>query len=242
MKSGKFLGFIPARGGSKGIPRKNLYPLGGKPLLQYSFEAAQKSRHLSHVLLSTDDDEILSFGKQFSGIDCSYKRPAELAQDASTTADTMIHGIQWLEERGLKFDNVVLLQPTCPLRSVEDIDGCIESFIKGDGDSLISVDEVMQHPFDCLTPHPAKQSDGKIWRYVIDPPPGVTRRQDYPGKYYFINGAVYIRKIESFKKDKKYTVPGKSELYEMPADRGVDIDTYLQMALAEALISMMAKR
>lgn len=239
MATHQFLGFIPARGGSKGIPRKNLRPVGGKPMLQYSFEEALKSRYIDHVFLSTDDQEIRSFGQKFKGVDCDYLRPPELASDTATTIDTMIHGIEWLEkEKGMTFENVILLQPTCPLRTVEDIDGCTKQYLESGSDSLISVDEMIQHPFDCLMPHPQKQPDGKIWRYVIDPPPGVTRRQDYPGKYYFINGAVYIRKTVALKADRKYTVPGKSELYEMPAERGVDIDTFLQLALAEALFSM----
>src|SRR5438128_2514535 len=115
------LGVIPARGGSQGIPRKNLAPVLGKPLLAYTAEAALAARRLSRVILSTDDEEIADIGRRY-GLEVPFLRPAELAKDDTRTLPVLQHAVRWMEARGARFDSICLLEPTSPVRGPEDID------------------------------------------------------------------------------------------------------------------------
>src|SRR5262245_13926725 len=124
------LGLIPARGGSKGVPRKNIKPLAGKPLLNYTAEAALSSQKLTRVILSTEDEEIAEVGRA-CGIEVPFLRPAELAQDTTPTLPVVQHALQFLEAMGSHFDAVCLLQPTNPFRRTVDIDNCIELLESG---------------------------------------------------------------------------------------------------------------
>src|SRR5438105_3691856 len=133
----KVLGVIPARGGSKGVPRKNTRLLCGKPLLQYTAEAALLSRRLSRVILSTGDDEIAQVGRG-CGLDVPFMRPRELAQDDTPMLPVVLHAVLWLEEQGDTYDAVCLLQPTNPLRRAEDIDGAIGLLQQGGADSAVT--------------------------------------------------------------------------------------------------------
>jgi len=232
----KYLGFIVARAGSKGIPGKNLKKLCGKPLIQYTIEEALKSKFLDHVFLSTDGEDILSFGKKFKGLDCDYSRPSELATDEASTVDTLIHGIGWLQaQKGLSFENIVLLQPTSPLRRVIDIDEAICHYEKGNKNSLVSVNLVSENPMECVQ---TEKRGG--WSYVAEPTANASRRQDYDKKFYFINGAIYIRNTKEFLKEKNLIIKNKSDLYEMPRERGVDIDTDLDFAVAEHYMKLLS--
>ncbi len=143
----KILAIIPARGGSKGLPGKNIKPLLGKPLLVWTLEQAKKSRYLDRVFLSTDSAEIAEVGKM-NGADVPFFRPAELATDNSPTSGAILHAIDNFEQRGETYDYVVLLEPTSPLRKTDDIDNAISALINAsDMDSLVSVGEVhMEHP------------------------------------------------------------------------------------------------
>jgi CMP-N-acetylneuraminic acid synthetase len=232
-----FLGFIPARGGSKGIPRKNLFPLRGKPLIQYTIEAALSSNRLDHVFLSTEDDEISAFGKKFPGLDSVYKRPVDLASDTATTLDVLLDGIGWLEkERGQSFEHVVLLQPTSPLRLAEDIDSAIAQYEKSGADSLIGVNPMVEHPSECVI-----EENSSSWTFLAEPPEGATRRQDYKSNFHFINGGIYVRNIAALRKDRTIIVKGRSELFHMPPERGIDIDHPLDMAIAEAILEQLGR-
>src|ERR1043165_7692073 len=121
----RVLGIIPARGGSKGIPRKNIRLLAGKPLLQYTAEAAQKAKLLTRVILSTEDEEIAEVGRR-CGLEVPFLRPANLATDTTPTLDVVQHLVQTLEKTGARYDAICLLQPTAPLRERGQIDACIE--------------------------------------------------------------------------------------------------------------------
>ena len=124
----RILGLIPARGGSKGIPRKNLFPIMGKPLLEFTVDAAHNSRYITQTMLSSEDQEIIDFARKL-GVDCRYKRPKHLATDQAVTIDAVFDVLDWLEERGELPDIVVLLQPTSPLRDEEVIDQALEMFM-----------------------------------------------------------------------------------------------------------------
>lgn len=137
----RVLGLIPARGGSKGVPRKNTRPLGGKPLLQWTAESALASRMLSAVVLSTEDEVIASVGRT-CGLTVRFRRPVELAADDTPTLDVVQHAIRSLDELGDRFDAVCLLQPTTPFRKTSEIDACVELFVASDADAVVSVGRV----------------------------------------------------------------------------------------------------
>ena len=144
MISGKsILAIIPARGGSKGIPRKNIKLLAGKPLIAWTIDEAKKSIYIDRLILSSEDEEIIRIAKEW-GCEAPFIRPAELAEDNTPGIDVVIHAIDALKE---KYDYLVLLQPTSPLRKVEDIDRCIETCIDRNVPACISVSETMNHPY-----------------------------------------------------------------------------------------------
>jgi len=149
------LGLIPARGGSKGIVRKNLRLLAGKPLLMHTVEAARASAHLTRVVLSTDDVEIAEVGRR-SGVDVPFLRPAELALDSTPMIEVVLHCIRWLQGQGEEYEAVCLLQPTSPLRSAETIDRCISELWQRNADCVVSV-----------RPVPAEHNPH--WVYFIEP-------------------------------------------------------------------------
>jgi CMP-N,N'-diacetyllegionaminic acid synthase len=224
------LAIIPARGGSKGIPRKNMALLGGRPLVEYSIEAAKKSRFIDEILLSTDDDEIASVGRHF-GLDVSYRRPAELAEDETAMIDTLEHGLHWIgNARGRLPDEVILLQPTSPLRSVQDIDGAIALFNESGAISLVSVHPMGEHPCECIV------GNSKEWKYLAPPPGGAVRRQDYENNFFFINGAIYLTGTKTLLSRRSFVYPQETVMFVMPRERGMDIDTYLDLNIAEAII------
>jgi len=225
------LAFIPARKGSKGILGKNRVLLDGKPLIQYTIEAALASRYVDKILLSTDDPEIVKLGRGL-GLDCSYQRPSELAADDTAMIETVIHGLQWCGTvAGDMPDEVVLLQPTSPLRTAYDIDAAVEVFRRADADTLVSVHPMTEHPSECIV------SEKQGWRYLSAPPAGAVRRQDLEDIYYFINGAIYLAHTESLLKRKKFVCRGESALYIMPRERGVDIDEAFDLTFAEAMFA-----
>ena len=227
----RVLGLIPARGGSKGIPRKNIRLLCGKPLLHYTTEAALAARHLSRVILSTEDEEIAEVGRR-GGVEVPFLRPPELAEDETPMLPVVQHTIGWMEEQGEYFDAVCLLQPTNPLRRAEDIDGAIELLQQSGADSVISF-------FDVGEKHPARMkyisSDGR----VIDPPFAEKvegqRRQDLP-KLYLREGSIYLTRRNvlmeknSFKGD-------DCRAWIIPEVRACNIDTPFDLFIAEQLLS-----
>jgi CMP-N,N'-diacetyllegionaminic acid synthase len=186
----RVLGIIPARGGSKGIPRKNLALLNGKPLLAYTAEAAMRSELLTKVLLSTDDQEIAEYGRSL-GVEVPFLRPAELAQDSSRTIDALLHVLQCLHSAGETYDAVFILQPTSPLRTVGDIDGAIGLLARTGCDSVISFTDVGGR-------HPARMRSIDHEGRVVNPPfvekiEGMPR-QELP-RYYVRDGAVYVTRV-----------------------------------------------
>lgn len=226
------LAFIPARGGSKGIPRKNLALLAGKPLIQYTLDAALSSTCIDDILLSTDNEEIAACAAR-CGLATRYRRPAELAGDASPMIAAVEHALDWYAgERGQRPDALLVLQPTSPLRTTEDIDGAIASFAASGADTLASVHSLGEHPSECVE----LKDDG--WRYLAPPPPAAAGRQDYRGNFRFINGALYLARTAALLRQRRFVVPGVTVLYEMPRERGIDVDSSLDLALAEAVLGM----
>ena len=188
----KILGLIPARGGSKGIPGKNIKMLAGKPLIVYSIEVALSCELLSEVLVSTDDETIAQVSRK-AGASVPFLRPAELATDQSPTIDTVVHALKYFEAQGQRFDAVCLLQPTSPFRNVTDLQQAIAHFQAEDADSLISVRAVPHH----YNPHWVfeKETDSSFLKIATGEKEIIPRRQELP-KAYHRDGAIYISKSE----------------------------------------------
>jgi CMP-N,N'-diacetyllegionaminic acid synthase len=193
-KNKSFLGVIPARGGSKGIPRKNIVSIEGKPLIQYTIEAAKESKYLDRIIVSTEDTEVASIAIK-CGAEVPFLRPKELAKDETKTIDVLLDVVAKLAHLNYKFDYIVLLQPTQPLREGFHIDEAIEKIMNLNAESLISVSEVSEHPILMKTIDENNEVKSLLG-YRSD-----VRRQDFQ-KVYKVNGAIYINKInENFNKE-----------------------------------------
>ncbi|MEJ5377185.1 MAG: acylneuraminate cytidylyltransferase family protein [bacterium] len=227
-KSSHILGVIPARGGSRGIPLKNIRPLLGKPLILYTIEAAKKAKGMDACLVSTDSQEIARISQE-AGAWVPFLRPAELATDESPTWCTLMHAILYYEQiSGCMVDSVVTLQPTTPLRLPEDIEGAIRTFKEAQpqADSLISACEA-----DHMHPLTLYRRDGP-WLRPFLPGENHTRRRQEWEKIYWRNGAVYISKRDLVMEGHR-VVGDQPLLYEMPSIRSVSIDTEEDLELAE---------
>lgn len=220
------LGVITARGGSKGIPRKNLNPLCGKPLIAYTIEAAKNSKLLTRCVVSTDDEEIATIARSL-GADVPFLRPAELAGDDSTSVDAMKHAITWLQkEQNETYDYAMILQPTAPLRSAADIDACIRMAQETGADSFMSMVELQD-----FAPEKLKKIDkGQIVPLFGDE--GKQSAQRTTGeRVYKRNTAVYLTKTDLLLKGDLF---GKdSRAYIMPRERSLDINDPVDFELAE---------
>lgn len=226
----RFLGIIPARGGSKGIPRKNMVRLGDRPLLQYTLQAARESRGLERVILTSDDVEMIELARSMR-IDSPFKRPDYLATDKASSVDVVVHSLDWLKEyQKYEPDAVVLLQPTCPFRTGEDIDNAIKAFESSECECLMSVNPVMQHPCEMVT----RSADGKLVWAAEHPAPGQGGRQVFP-TFYFINGAIYIVTTEFLRKNRRFDDPFAA-IHIMDSSHGLDIDDPYQLQLARGYL------
>lgn len=220
------IAIIPARGGSKGLPGKNIRPLNGKPLIAYAVEAALRSNHVDRVIISTDDEEIARVAVQY-GAELPFMRPAELASDTALAVDNYIYTIGKLEqESGSIIDAFVVLQPTSPLRIAEDIDGAVELFEKKNADSVISYTQEA-HP---ISWHKYLDEEG---RFIDILNANINNRQDNRVSYY-PNGAVYVFRTSMIRERKYYT--DSSYAYIMPRIRSVDIDFIEDFEYAEFLL------
>jgi len=223
------LGLITARGGSKGIPGKNVKPLAGKPLIAWTIEAAKASTRLKRVLVSTDDAEIARIALEW-GAEVPFMRPAELAQDDSPHILALEHALCWIRaNQGALPDYLVTLQPTSPLRTAEDIDGAIELAERSKALAVVSVCAAHSHPYLCMK----IQEDGTISRF-IDSNLEYLRRQDMP-KAFVLNGAVYVNHCETLLKEHN-TLPKGTLAYVMPVERSLDLDTEWDFYLAEKIL------
>jgi len=222
----KIIAIIPARGGSKGVSKKNIRLLAEKPLIHYTIHAAQNSNYVDHVIVSTDDDEIIKVAsiKDVQVI----KRPSEIAGDDAPTIDAILHVLDNSDKLGLKPDLVVLLQPTSPFRAPSDIDAALDIFLQNDCDSVISVVESTHPPFWNMV------VKGSYLQPLFDQESLRMRRQDLP-KTYLPNGAIYIASAGTLKQTHSFYTT-KTKPYIMPAERSLDIDSEFDLLFAEALI------
>lgn len=227
----RVLGLVPARGGSKGVPRKNIRPLCGKPLLLYTAEAALASRLLSRVVLSTDDEEIAEVGRA-AGLDVPFMRPRDLALDTTPMLPVVQHTLRTLEAAGSDFDAVCLLQPTNPLRTASDIDQCIELFETSGADTVFTVLAVPaeHNPHWVYFPSP----DGTLRLSTGEATP-ISRRQDLPLAVHR-EGSVYVTRTSLVLESN--TLYGARTLgYPIDAARSVNIDDLQDWERAESLLA-----
>lgn len=233
MYNGKrIVGIIPARGGSKGIPHKNIAVLGGKPLIAYTIEAAKTSEYLDRCIVSTDSEVIRELACRW-GADIPFMRPEEIAQDTTESIEVVIHVLNWFEKNGEQYDYVILLQPTSPLRSGEHIDKAIEKIIDSQAESLVSLTEVSENPI-----HMRYLENGKLIK-IVDYK-GRSRRQDYPA-FYKINGAIYINTVEMLLK-KRVFVDDDTRPFMMNKLCSIDIDSQDDLETAERYMQILKDR
>ncbi|MEW6172099.1 MAG: acylneuraminate cytidylyltransferase family protein [Bacillota bacterium] len=221
------LGFIPARAGSKGLPGKNTKLLAGKPLLIYTVETAQKSGAFDYLMVSTDGEDIAAVARQ-GGAEVPFIRPQELATDTAKVIDALHHTMLWLEGRGKKYDCVAILQPTSPLRGVEDIIGAMDLLVARGADAVVSVCETEHHPWWSNTLPEDGCMEGFLRSDIS------VNRQELP-KFYRLNGSIYMARWDFIRGRRTWFGPG-TYAYVMPRRRSVDIDGPLDFFLAEALI------
>jgi len=227
----KILAVIPARGGSKGVVRKNIRSVCGRPLLSYTIETALAARHLLYrTVVSTDDPEIAAIAREH-GADVPFMRPAELAGDKVPTLPVLQHAVSFVEYQDeIRVDWVLLLQPTTPLRLIEDIEKSVNLALQNSCDSVISVVKVVaEHPILMK-----RIEDNRLLPYCIKEREG-TRRQDCQPPAYLRNGAIYLTRRDVLME--KDSIWGEViRPYVMPPERSVNIDSELDLKLAELIM------
>ena len=229
----KVLGLITARGGSKGIPKKNIVNVGGKPLIAWTIEAALKSHVFDRVVVSTDNNEIASIAQKW-GAEVPFTRPDRLAKDDSPHTDVLIHAINWLQEKEDYLPEfLMLLQPTSPLRTSQDIDKSFQLAIESKADCVISVQETLSHPYSVMQ----VTEDQKLSEFLMssEDPGSYQRRQARP-KFYSLNGAIFIFKVDVLLTNKN-TYPELTFTYVMPKERSLDVDTSWDLHIANLVLN-----
>ncbi len=226
----EIVGVIAARGGSKSIPKKNIAPVGGKPLIAWTVEAALACRSLARVIVTTDDAEIGAVARRF-GAEVPFLRPPELAQDDTPSIDVMVHAIRWLERHErYRPDYLMLLQPTSPLRSAEDMERAVQIAQETDADSVVGVSPAHDHPYWTKS----ISEDGTLVDYVpIAHLP--VRRQDLPAAY-VLNGAMFLTRREVLLAQRTFC-PGNTRALVIPQERGLDIDSAWDLSLADWILT-----
>ena len=209
------IAIVPARGGSKGLSMKNIIPIQGKPLIEYTLCEAQKSKYIDKITISTDSIQIADIAANL-GFPVSFMRPAELATDFASSEDVIMNAIEYHEESGDYFDILLLLQPTSPLRTVEDIDGAVNKCIELNAPACVSVCEADQSPYWMYT-----QENSRL-RPIIDEPL-VKRRQELP-RVYVLNGAVYVAQSEWLRTTRNF-MTADTVAHTMPPNRSQDLDS-----------------
>jgi len=217
------LAVIPARGGSKRLPRKNVLPLCGKPLISWSIEAAKNSKYIDDIIVTSDDKEILKIAKQHNII--SQKRPTKLASDTATSFDTVKHVL----ENNKKYDYFILLQPTSPLRTTKHIDEAIELLLQKKANNVISMCEV-EHPVQWNTKLDKNHCLDKFIKNIN------TKQSQEQDVHYRLNGAIYIIKTKVFLKEKSFFSKKKSFAYLMSQESSIDIDHQLDFDIAKIVL------
>lgn len=220
-----FLAIIPARGGSKRLPHKNVLELAGKPLIGWTIEAGLQSHYIDQIVVTSDGEEIAQIAQRF-GVE-TIARPSELASDTATTFDAVAHALRHCE----KFDYVVLLQPTSPLRNAHHIDQAIELLLAKEADAVISVCEMEHSPLWSNT----LPENGSMVNFLRDEVKN--RRSQDLEQYYRLNGAIYICQIDKLLAEKSFFLKKNIYAYVMDRKSSIDIDVSEDLKMAEWYLS-----
>lgn len=228
----KILALITARGGSKGLPRKNILPLGNKPLIAWTIEAAKASPYVDRLVLSTDDSEIAQVAESF-GCEVPFIRPDYLATDTATSMDVILHALDTLNADS-EYDYLLLLQPTSPFRTTSSINAAIEQCIDGGNEGVVSVCKAKKAP-----EHVFFQGNDGAFLPVIGAFTGISRRQDFKQAYEF-NGAIYFTRIEFIRTEKTYN-SANLRMFIMDEWESLDIDAAEDLEYAEFRLERLKK-
>lgn len=220
------MAIIPARGGSKRLPRKNTLPIAGKPLISWTIEAAQKSKYIDEIFISTDDKDVIDIASKYN-IDVPEIRPVELSSDDAKTQDVILYT---LEKFGKDIDVIIILQPTSPLRCSEHIDSAFELFELKNASSVVSVTPCEHPPLWSNT----LPSDGNLDGFLS---PAANRRSQELEEYYRLNGAIYIYDTAEIKINGKMEISKNSYAFKMDNESSIDIDTKLDFEFSELLLN-----
>jgi N-acylneuraminate cytidylyltransferase/CMP-N,N'-diacetyllegionaminic acid synthase len=230
-KGKRILAIIPARGGSKGLPGKNIKEMCGKPLIAWSIEHAQKSKYVDEIFISTDSQEIADVAEKY-GAPCPELRPAELARDTAPSSEFIVYTLEKMKKEGKPFDYFILLEPTSPLRDVEDVDKSIEMLI----DSPVS--ESCVGVAMSGTVHPAFMvvvgEDGYL--KALEPDKQTLRRQDLPDVFFF-EGSVYVSEVEAYLKKRTF-YHDKTLPYIVPEWKSHEVDDFVDFTIIEAIMKL----
>jgi CMP-N-acetylneuraminic acid synthetase len=225
----RVLGTICARGGSKGVPKKNIRPLCGKPLIAYTIETALQCKALDRVIVSTDDPEIRDVALSY-GAEAPFLRPSELATDKASKWPVLRHVVSTLEQmEGYTCDIVLDMDPTSPLREAADIDACLRMLLEEKADTIITVCEAPKNPYFNMV----EDQDGGVQLCKVPERP-ITCRQDAP-RVYAMNASIYAM-WRAFLMEKDGVFAGRTKAYVMPPERSVDIDRELDFEFVEFLM------
>lgn len=225
------LGITLARGGSKGVPHKNIKDLCGKPLIQYTIDEVLKSKYIEEYIVSTDDQDIAQVSQSL-GAEVPFIRPDKFSTDEASSVSALKHAVSFMEDRENKvYDLIVEIMCTNPLKIQKDIDNCIQKIIESDADSVIAVHELEDH-------HPARIKmivKDKICDFL--PEPNEARRQDLKPKAYIRSGSIYCMKRDYLMELNLRYGGDNSRPYVLPNDRAVNVDTEIDFMICEQLIS-----
>ncbi len=224
----KIIALIPARGGSKGLPRKNIALLSGKPLIVWTIEEAKKSKYIDKLYVSTDDKEIAGIVQSF-GAEIPFIRPRSLSGDEVRCIDVVLHCIDFMENRNESYDILVLLQPTSPLRITKDIDDAILFLVEKKAGAIISVSEC-EHPPQKANVLPA---DGSMENFIKET--NLNKNRQELDTYYRENGSVYVANLDYIKKQKSF-YGKKSFAFITLVEHSVDVDSKLDLGFCEYLL------
>ena len=226
----KILAITLARGGSKGIPKKNIVEVNGIPLIGYTILEAKKSKYIDEYIVSTDCLEIQKVAKDF-GADAPFLRPETLSNDTASSAEALLHAVIYLEKLGRKYDYVVELMATNPLKIVDDIDQMIEMTVESDESCCVAVHRLIEH-------HPSRIKyieNGYLQPFYEEIPE--SRRQDLKPKAYIRSGSIYVTKISFLKKYKARYSANKTRAYVLPDSRVANLDEPNDLKLLEAKLT-----
>lgn len=231
-KKRKVLGLIPARGGSKGLPKKNILALGGKPLIAWTIGQALASKYLDAVVVSTDSKEIARIATKYGAL-TPFIRPEKLATDSASSMEVVYHALDFLAGQGQKYDYVALLEPTSPLRKSNDLDNAIKTLIdaKNKADSLISLGQIaLEHPI-----YAKKITKNKYIRPYFETEAKYSRRQDLPIAY-FPYGVIYLSKVSSLRNTNTF-YQKRTIAYFIERWQNFEIDDEIDLMLVEKILS-----